>query len=205
MATLRGHNSEITDIAVNHENTLLASGSCDKTIRVWCLKTKAPIAVLQSHTGTITSLQVSQKEGGEGVGKWLLRKGIRVVNVFFTVFWKLGITEFSPSLSVMYGYIGIFYITLNINNLFVCTVHTFCGDCLSTVLSPGSGWVSGPHVDGGRWLCLFLGVGCNHQHIQVRIYCYSIQCTHNWYYFSLIDSGVRAVYVVINCVMKKLV
>lgn len=114
MATLRGHNSEITDIAVNHENTLLASGSCDKTIRVWCLKTKAPIAVLQSHTGTITSLQVSQREGGEGVGKWLLGKGIRVVNVFFTVFWKLGIPKFSPSLSVMYGYIGIFYITLNI-------------------------------------------------------------------------------------------
>lgn len=109
--------------------------------------------------------------------------------MFFNVFWKLGITEFSPSLSVIYGYIGIFYITLNINNLSVCTVHTFCGDCLSTVLSPGSGWVSGPHVHGGRWLRLFLGVGCNHQHIQVRVYCYSIQCTctHNWYCLSLID------------------
>ncbi|XP_062620168.1 bromodomain and WD repeat-containing protein 3-like isoform X2 [Saccostrea cucullata] len=65
MATLRGHNSEITDIAVNYENTLLASGSCDKTIRVWCLRTKAPIAVLQSHTGTITSLQFCPQAKGE--------------------------------------------------------------------------------------------------------------------------------------------
>ena len=65
LATLRGHNSEITDIAVNYENTLLASGSCDKTIRVWCLRTKAPIAVLQSHTATVTSLQVSRERERE--------------------------------------------------------------------------------------------------------------------------------------------
>lgn len=30
LATLRGHNAEITDIAINYENTLLATGSCDK-------------------------------------------------------------------------------------------------------------------------------------------------------------------------------
>nr|XP_022292305.1 bromodomain and WD repeat-containing protein 3-like isoform X1 [Crassostrea virginica] len=65
LATLRGHNSEITDIAVNYENTLLASGSCDKTIRVWCLRTKAPIAVLQSHTATVTSLQFCPQSKGE--------------------------------------------------------------------------------------------------------------------------------------------
>ena len=30
LATLRGHSAEISDIAVNCENTLLAAGSCDK-------------------------------------------------------------------------------------------------------------------------------------------------------------------------------
>uniref|UniRef100_A0A3Q3F8R4 Uncharacterized protein n=1 Tax=Labrus bergylta TaxID=56723 RepID=A0A3Q3F8R4_9LABR len=49
-STLRGHSAEITDLAVNNENTLIAAGSCDKTIRVWCLRTCAPVAVLQGHS-----------------------------------------------------------------------------------------------------------------------------------------------------------
>lgn len=56
LATLRGHSSEISDIAVNFENTMLATGSLDKMIRVWCLKTTSPICVLTGHTAMITSL-----------------------------------------------------------------------------------------------------------------------------------------------------
>ncbi|XP_037323684.2 bromodomain and WD repeat-containing protein 3 isoform X2 [Pungitius pungitius] len=59
LATLRGHSAEICDMAVNHENTLIASASCDKTIRVWCLRTCAPITVLQAHGASITSIQFS--------------------------------------------------------------------------------------------------------------------------------------------------
>lgn len=58
LATLRGHAAEISDMAVNYENTLLAAGSCDKMIRVWCLQTCAPLAVLEGHAASITSLQV---------------------------------------------------------------------------------------------------------------------------------------------------
>lgn len=61
LSTLRGHTAEITDLAVNYENTLIAAGSCDKTIRVWCLRTCAPVAVLQGHSGSITSLQVTPR------------------------------------------------------------------------------------------------------------------------------------------------
>uniref|UniRef100_A0AAQ4NQY6 Bromo domain-containing protein n=1 Tax=Gasterosteus aculeatus aculeatus TaxID=481459 RepID=A0AAQ4NQY6_GASAC len=57
LATLRGHSAEICDMAVNHENTLIASASCDKTIRVWCLRTCAPMTVLQAHGASITSIQ----------------------------------------------------------------------------------------------------------------------------------------------------
>jgi len=56
LATLRGASAEITDIAVNPENTLLAAGSIDKILRVWCLQTTAPIAVLTGHTGMITAV-----------------------------------------------------------------------------------------------------------------------------------------------------
>lgn len=58
LATLRGHAAEISDMAVSYENTMIAAGSCDKTIRVWCLQTCAPLAVLEGHAASITSLQV---------------------------------------------------------------------------------------------------------------------------------------------------
>lgn len=59
LATLRGHSAEITDLAVSPDNGLLAAGSCDKVIRVWCLATLAPVAVLLGHTAMVASLRVS--------------------------------------------------------------------------------------------------------------------------------------------------
>uniref|UniRef100_A0A8C5DHD6 Uncharacterized protein n=1 Tax=Gouania willdenowi TaxID=441366 RepID=A0A8C5DHD6_GOUWI len=50
-STLRGHSAEITDLAVNYENTLIAAGSCDKTIRVWCLRTCAPVQCCREGCG----------------------------------------------------------------------------------------------------------------------------------------------------------
>ncbi|XP_072901027.1 bromodomain and WD repeat-containing protein 1-like isoform X4 [Hemitrygon akajei] len=64
LSTLRGHSTEISDMAVNYENSILAAGSCDKLIRVWCLRTCAPVAVLQGHTGSITSLQFGPMSKG---------------------------------------------------------------------------------------------------------------------------------------------
>lgn len=43
LTTLRGASAEITDLAVNYENTLLAAGSVDKMVRVWCLQTAFPV------------------------------------------------------------------------------------------------------------------------------------------------------------------
>ncbi|XP_018327576.1 bromodomain and WD repeat-containing protein 3 isoform X2 [Agrilus planipennis] len=56
LATFRGASSEITDIAINLENTLLAAGSIDRILRVWDLQTGGPVAVLSGHTGMITSV-----------------------------------------------------------------------------------------------------------------------------------------------------
>ncbi|KAM4701838.1 bromodomain and WD repeat-containing protein 1 [Discoglossus pictus] len=59
LATLRGPSAEISDITVNHENTLIAAGCCEKYIRVWCLRTCSPVAVLLGHTDSVTSLVFS--------------------------------------------------------------------------------------------------------------------------------------------------
>ncbi|XP_020710625.2 PH-interacting protein isoform X2 [Athalia rosae] len=56
LATFRGASSEIMDIAVNFNNTLLAAGSLDRILRVWCFQTMSPVAVLSGHSGMITSV-----------------------------------------------------------------------------------------------------------------------------------------------------
>nr|XP_003706685.1 PREDICTED: PH-interacting protein isoform X1 [Megachile rotundata] len=56
LATFRGASAEIMDIAVNFDNTLLAAGSLDRILRVWCFQTMSPIAVLTGHSGMITSV-----------------------------------------------------------------------------------------------------------------------------------------------------
>lgn len=48
--TLRGHMGNITDLAINHDNSVVATSSDDKTVRVWELATGFPIAVLVGHT-----------------------------------------------------------------------------------------------------------------------------------------------------------
>ncbi|CAG2107436.1 unnamed protein product, partial [Medioppia subpectinata] len=56
VATLRGHEHEITDIAVSHDNSLLATGDINYLIFIWCLKSARALQVLKAHTKQITSL-----------------------------------------------------------------------------------------------------------------------------------------------------
>ncbi|KAJ1661517.1 hypothetical protein GGF38_003584, partial [Coemansia sp. RSA 25] len=61
--TFKGHQEVITDLALNVENTLLASASADGTARIWNLKTGEPRAVLVANTlgrcKSITSVKFS--------------------------------------------------------------------------------------------------------------------------------------------------
>ncbi|KAJ2454103.1 hypothetical protein GGF42_003678, partial [Coemansia sp. RSA 2424] len=61
--TFKGHQEVITDLALNVENTLLASASADGTARIWNLKTGEPRAVLVANPlgrcKSITSVKFS--------------------------------------------------------------------------------------------------------------------------------------------------
>ncbi|KAJ2875507.1 hypothetical protein GGH93_001526 [Coemansia aciculifera] len=61
--TFKGHQEVITDLALNVENTLLASASADGTARIWNLKTGEPRAVLVANSvgrcKSITSVKFS--------------------------------------------------------------------------------------------------------------------------------------------------
>ncbi|KAG7391789.1 hypothetical protein PHYPSEUDO_003409 [Phytophthora pseudosyringae] len=62
LLTLRGHVGNITDLAVNHSNTLLASSSDDKTVRVWEISTGAPVAVLVGHSSVVNAVRFHPKK-----------------------------------------------------------------------------------------------------------------------------------------------
>ncbi|XP_042863346.1 bromodomain and WD repeat-containing protein 3-like isoform X2 [Penaeus japonicus] len=91
MATLRGASAEISDLAIDGENSLIAAGSCDKIIRVWSLQTLAPVAVLSSHTGMITALQFCPAPDSEGV---LVSTGGDGCVAFWTYTRRSGETKF---------------------------------------------------------------------------------------------------------------
>ena len=59
LCSFRGFEAEVADVLTNQENTLLAAGGNDATVRVWDLHTTAPVAVLKGHGGLLSSIEVS--------------------------------------------------------------------------------------------------------------------------------------------------
>ncbi|CAN0855480.1 Bromodomain and WD repeat-containing protein 1 [Linum grandiflorum] len=63
LASCRGHEGDITDLAVSSNNVLVASSSNDCVIRVWRLPDGLPISVLRGHTGAVTAIAFSPRPG----------------------------------------------------------------------------------------------------------------------------------------------
>ncbi|KAI3968727.1 hypothetical protein MKX01_028877 [Papaver californicum] len=61
LASCRGHEGDITDLAVSSNNTLVASASNDYVIRVWRLPDGLPISVLRGHSGAVTAITFSPR------------------------------------------------------------------------------------------------------------------------------------------------
>ncbi|KAL5561007.1 hypothetical protein UlMin_030754 [Ulmus minor] len=61
LASCRGHEGDITDLAVNYNNAVVASASNDFVIRVWRLPDGMPVSVLQGHTGAVTAIAFSPR------------------------------------------------------------------------------------------------------------------------------------------------
>nr|XP_043640019.1 PH-interacting protein isoform X2 [Erigeron canadensis] len=63
LASCRGHEGDITDLAVSFNNALVASASNDCIIRTWRIPDGHPIAVLRGHTGAVTAIAFSPRAG----------------------------------------------------------------------------------------------------------------------------------------------
>ncbi|KAG8096270.1 hypothetical protein GUJ93_ZPchr0013g37356 [Zizania palustris] len=63
LASCRGHEGDITDLAVSSNNAVVASSSNDFIIRVWRIPDGLPISVLKGHTGAVTAIAFSPRHG----------------------------------------------------------------------------------------------------------------------------------------------
>ncbi|CAK8572720.1 unnamed protein product [Lathyrus sativus] len=61
LASCRGHDGDITDLAVSSNNALVASASNDYSIRVWRLPDGMPISVLRGHGGAVNTIAFSPR------------------------------------------------------------------------------------------------------------------------------------------------
>lgn len=52
--TIRGHHNVITDIAINEENTLIATASADGYVRVWTMDGYKQVVCLKPITATVS-------------------------------------------------------------------------------------------------------------------------------------------------------
>ena len=62
-STLKGHTECVLSVAFNHDGTKIASGSDDKSVKVWNVSTGECISTLKGHTDCMAS-----KTRTDGVG-----------------------------------------------------------------------------------------------------------------------------------------
>jgi WD40 repeat protein len=54
--TLMGHTSYISSVAFSADGLKIASGSCDRTVKIWCVQSQVLLKTLEGHKDTIRSV-----------------------------------------------------------------------------------------------------------------------------------------------------
>ena len=88
--TLEGHSDPVKSVAFSHDGSRLASGSDDRTVRVWNVATGQVEQTLEGHSGSVNSV-ISLSDGSEfdsfysvdGSGDWVMQDGSRILYLPF--------------------------------------------------------------------------------------------------------------------------
>ena len=79
VATLQGHTGEVLSVSYSPDGSTLASGSLDRTVRLWDVSSGQEIATLQGHTHGVTS--VSYSPNGQTLASGSLDRTVRLWDV----------------------------------------------------------------------------------------------------------------------------
>src|SRR6476661_8160765 len=119
--TLHGHSSSVTSVVITPDGQTLASGSKDKTIKLWNLSTKEEIYTITGHSDIITSVVISpdgktlaSASEDTTIKLWNLRNGeeIRTLKWPVEVFYSLDIL-FSPDGKILLSSSADDYVSLS--------------------------------------------------------------------------------------------
>src|SRR5262245_54122339 len=58
--SVTGHASTVTDVAISADGRLMASGSFDRTVKVWRVADGSLVAVLSGHSAEVKSVALSR-------------------------------------------------------------------------------------------------------------------------------------------------
>ena len=70
IATLTGHSGIVISVAFNKTGTILASGSSDRTIKLWNVKSETEIATLTGHSKYVFSVAFNRSGTILASGSW---------------------------------------------------------------------------------------------------------------------------------------
>jgi WD40 repeat protein len=82
--SFHGHSDKVTSVAFSHDGRLLASGSSDASIRIWCIETGAELLAIDTEIGVSSvafshdGSHLASNSDGELVALWDARTGERV-------------------------------------------------------------------------------------------------------------------------------
>jgi hypothetical protein len=63
LATLKGHANSVYSVAFSPDGRTLASGSLDKTVKLWDARTRQELATLKGHDAVVTSVSHTENCG----------------------------------------------------------------------------------------------------------------------------------------------